>query len=488
MDRLPGPRGLRLRRRHAAARRRPHARPSAGRRSARSARCGTATRCGCWSPAARRSPRSRSGTRRCSAASTSRCSLILVALIVRVMALEYRNKHDDPVWQRRWDVAIVASSATPALLWGVAFANIVGGSPLAEDGSYAGNFLDLLRPYTILGGRDDAAAVRAARRALPRAAHRGPGARARQRDGRRLWLPDRRRRRGLRGLDARRRRGRAPARGRGDGAWRRSRSSRSSRCTAPGARARRSRLTTVAIAGAVVMLFATLYPNVMVSSGPGPDLTIAAAASTHYTLKVMTVVAVVMTPIVLLYQGWTYWVFRARDLGGRSRRREDAARPAGPPRAGRVVRRPRAVGLGGDPRPAAPRCRGRRAVRRSSRRRSPRRRSSSPPPWPPGSTGAAGPRPRPRRGRSCSRSRFAPPLTWIARGPRAARRERGDGGPARPPRRRDAGGRRRGSRRPPRGRARGARHAGRRGGRALGRARAAADRAGGCSSPSSRWP
>ena len=71
-------------------------------------------------------------------------------------------------------------------------------------------------------------------------------------------------------------------------------------------------LTTVAIAGAVVLLFATLYPNVMVSSGPGPDLTIAAAASTHYTLSVMTVVAVVMTPIVLIYQSWTYWVFRAR--------------------------------------------------------------------------------------------------------------------------------------------------------------------------------
>jgi cytochrome d ubiquinol oxidase subunit II len=71
-------------------------------------------------------------------------------------------------------------------------------------------------------------------------------------------------------------------------------------------------LTTVAIAGAVVLLFATLYPNVMVSSGPGPDLTIAAAASTHRTLGVMTVVAVVMTPIVLIYQGWSYWVFRAR--------------------------------------------------------------------------------------------------------------------------------------------------------------------------------
>ena len=56
--------------------------------------------------------------------------LILLALIVRVMALEYRAKHDGEGWRYRWDVAITVSSLLPALLWGVAFANIVGGSPL----------------------------------------------------------------------------------------------------------------------------------------------------------------------------------------------------------------------------------------------------------------------------------------------------------------------------------------------------------------------
>ena len=50
----------------------------------------------------------------------------------------------------------------------------------------------------------------------------------------------------------------------------------------------------------------------MTSSGPGPDLTLAAASSTHRTLVVMTVVAVAITPLVLVYQAWTYWVFRAR--------------------------------------------------------------------------------------------------------------------------------------------------------------------------------
>jgi cytochrome d ubiquinol oxidase subunit II len=63
----------------------------------------------------------------------------------------------------------------------------------------------------------------------------------------------------------------------------------------------------------VVMIFGSLWPNVMNSSGaPELALTISAAASTDYTLTVMTVVALVLTPVVLLYQGWTYWVFRHR--------------------------------------------------------------------------------------------------------------------------------------------------------------------------------
>jgi cytochrome d ubiquinol oxidase subunit II len=67
------------------------------------------------------------------------------------------------------------------------------------------------------------------------------------------------------------------------------------------------------IATFVSTLFFALYPRVMPSSlGSQFDLTITNASSTDYTLKVMTVVALVMTPIVLVYQGWTYWVFRKR--------------------------------------------------------------------------------------------------------------------------------------------------------------------------------
>ncbi len=71
--------------------------------------------------------------------------------------------------------------------------------------------------------------------------------------------------------------------------------------------------TAVTIAMAVATYFLMLFPNVMPSSlDPAWNLTIANASSTDYTLKVMTIVAVVFTPIVLLYQGWTYWVFRQR--------------------------------------------------------------------------------------------------------------------------------------------------------------------------------
>ena len=67
------------------------------------------------------------------------------------------------------------------------------------------------------------------------------------------------------------------------------------------------------LALAVVSLFGVLYPNVMPNiDRTMPGLDIYNASSTDYTLKIMTIVAVVFTPIVLLYQGWTYWVFRKR--------------------------------------------------------------------------------------------------------------------------------------------------------------------------------
>ncbi len=78
--------------------------------------------------------------------------LILVGLIVRGVAVEYRNKHTDPVWRSRWDTAIVASSGLVALLWGVAFVNIVRGVPLNGQHIFTGNLLSLLSPQALIGG------------------------------------------------------------------------------------------------------------------------------------------------------------------------------------------------------------------------------------------------------------------------------------------------------------------------------------------------
>src|SRR6478672_4624873 len=78
--------------------------------------------------------------------------LILVALIVRGLAFEYRAKRDNAAWRARWDLAIVIGSLVPAVLWGVAFANILRGVPIDADGEYVGGFFNLLNPYALLGG------------------------------------------------------------------------------------------------------------------------------------------------------------------------------------------------------------------------------------------------------------------------------------------------------------------------------------------------
>jgi cytochrome d ubiquinol oxidase subunit II len=75
-------------------------------------------------------------------------------------------------------------------------------------------------------------------------------------------------------------------------------------------------MTGLTIALAVITLFRGLYPRVMISSlNPAWSLTITTASSSPYTLQVMTIVALIFVPIVLVYQAWNYWVFRARVSG-----------------------------------------------------------------------------------------------------------------------------------------------------------------------------
>jgi cytochrome d ubiquinol oxidase subunit II len=78
--------------------------------------------------------------------------LILFALILRGVSFEFRNKVDSPAWKKVWDTCIFIGSFLPALLFGVAFANIFQGIPIDQDGIYLGNLLTLLNPYGLLGG------------------------------------------------------------------------------------------------------------------------------------------------------------------------------------------------------------------------------------------------------------------------------------------------------------------------------------------------
>ena len=242
--------------------------------------------------------------------------LILISLIVRGVAFEYRSKYGKAQWRQRWDWAILISSFVPALLWGVAFANIVRGVPIqrSADGylEYVGGFFNLLNPYALLGGvvtltvflthgavflslkTDGAIRERSRTLALKLGLIAAvaavtflawtnlslpsfnPLVFALSITVALLWVA------GL-GAVIKVREGWAFT------------------------------FSAATIATFVTTLFYALYPRVMPSSiSPEFDLTITNAASTQYTLKVMTIVAVLMTPIVLLYQGWTYWVFRKR--------------------------------------------------------------------------------------------------------------------------------------------------------------------------------
>jgi cytochrome d ubiquinol oxidase subunit II len=236
--------------------------------------------------------------------------LILLALIARGVAFEYRHKRPEATWKRRWDHAIFWGSAIPALLWGVAFANILRGVPLDADHEYVGGLLDLLNPYALLGGLTTLGlflthgAVFLALKTTGDIRHRAGTLAVRLGLGTAVtavafltWTLTIRANPAAVTLAA----GAALAL---IGAL-------------AAARVRREGWaftgTALAIALAVATLFTALFPNVMPSTGdPAGTLTATNAASTPYTLKIMTWVAVIFTPIVLAYQGWTYWVFRKR--------------------------------------------------------------------------------------------------------------------------------------------------------------------------------
>lgn len=236
--------------------------------------------------------------------------LILVALIVRGLSFEYRHKRDEVEWKARWDLAIIVGSVVPALLWGVAFANIVAGVPIDADKEFTGTLFTLLNPFGLLGGLVTLTLF-AAHGAMFVALKTDGEIRHRARDlAVRIGAV-------------------AAVLAVVFLAWTQVRTGTALTAVVfavaalalvgglVAARAGREGWafvgTFATIGLAVVGLFLALFPDVMPSTtDPAYSLTTTNAAATAYTLKVMTWVAVVFTPIVLGYQAWTYWVFRKR--------------------------------------------------------------------------------------------------------------------------------------------------------------------------------
>lgn len=236
--------------------------------------------------------------------------LILLALIARGVSFEYRHQRPESSWKRRFDLMIVVGSAVPAFVWGLVFANVVQGVPLDEGHNYTGTLLDLLNPYALLGGLTTlllffthgvvfvtlktegeirgrarrlatragvvTIVVAAAFLALTSLMHGNLVSVALSAVAAVTLIA-------------------------------------SFVANLRGREGRSFGLMAVTIALAVSSLFAALFPGVMpASNDPANSLTIANASSSTYTLTIMSWVALVFVPLILGYQGFTYWIFRKR--------------------------------------------------------------------------------------------------------------------------------------------------------------------------------
>lgn len=241
--------------------------------------------------------------------------LMLVALIMRGVAFEFRSKHDNPAWRSFWDWSIFAGSAIPALLWGVALANFIRGVPIDQSMNYAGGFFNLLNPYALVCGLASLSIFTLHGAVFLTLKTRGDLHARAMSLAKKAWAPAT-----LLSLaftiytfietDLFRRLGVNPGivpvfsviallsvivlLKKNASGW-------------------AFAMTAVAIAFSTVTIFMGLFPRVLVSSlNPEWSLTIYNSSSSDYTLGIMTVVAAIFVPLVLLYQGWSYWVFRQR--------------------------------------------------------------------------------------------------------------------------------------------------------------------------------
>ncbi len=241
--------------------------------------------------------------------------LMLVALILRGVAIEYRSKRESAKWRATWDWMVFVGSALPALLWGVAVANLMRGFVIDENMNYWGGLLPLLNPYGLLGGLVFVALFLMHGANFLAVRMEGELAERARKAAFQSWIvatvltvlfvvgtfftTDILTKPGVNGL--------IPAVVAAValllvGYFRRA-----------GKDGLAFLMGSLTVVFATIMVFAGLYPRILISTlNPDYSLTIANASSTPYTLTVMTIVAVIFVPIVLAYLGWTYWVFRQR--------------------------------------------------------------------------------------------------------------------------------------------------------------------------------
>lgn len=240
--------------------------------------------------------------------------LILLALIFRATGIEFRSQKPSLTWRRNWDTVIAVTSILSAILWGVAVSNLVIGVPIDENMQYAGSFFTLLRPFCLLGGVMLALIFlyHGACYLMLKAGEQNVLDRAQSIANKLgpvmivvtvVWV-----------------------------VWAFFASTMfenvlaiiaialaavfmilSVLCSRKQASGLAFVFIALAIACCVAGVFAGMFPNIMISTlDPAYSLDIYNAASSPKTLSFMTKVALTMVPIVLLYQIWSFYVFRAR--------------------------------------------------------------------------------------------------------------------------------------------------------------------------------
>jgi cytochrome d ubiquinol oxidase subunit II len=241
--------------------------------------------------------------------------LVLIGLIIRGVAFEFRGKDDNPRWRNLWDWCLFAGSLIPTILFPIAFSNLVRGVPIDANMQYVGGFFNLLNPYALLAALSVTLLFLLHGASFLSIKTTGEIEQKAKELVRWLWLlvvfmliiflatsffsTDVHQKLNVLSILF-------PVIGVLSiliaGYFLRK-----------GQSGRVFLMTCLTVVFVVFTIFTFLYPRVMVSSlNPDWSLTIQNAASSAVTLRLMTIVTLIFLPIVLLYQAWTYWIFRKR--------------------------------------------------------------------------------------------------------------------------------------------------------------------------------